>query len=286
MTLQSSGTITMAEINTEFSRGNDLNSYRGTTWWKDDASTGTFSSGAINFSDFYSTRVSAPGYPGNDSYTKLLLHLDGNFTDISGSPKSPSTQTATTSATQYKFGSQSGYYPGTTNTIYDANTDFNMTTGDFTVDAWLYPTAINATNELTAIGYGRTTTTTQWALGISSNGDGSTFQFLATCVNTSGTSFFLKYSSSNYTINTGWYHLCLVRSGNNFYFFLNGVQQGTTVTNSASLYNTGTLQLCLGRPSFSTSNSLKYIGYIDEIRISKGIARWTSNFTPPTLAYI
>lgn len=51
----------MSEINTEFGRGNDLNSYRGTTWYTDAGGSGTFSSGAISMSEFYSKRPTAPG---------------------------------------------------------------------------------------------------------------------------------------------------------------------------------------------------------------------------------
>jgi hypothetical protein len=58
MTLPSSSSaISMQQINTEFGRGNDLNSYRGTTWSKDDGTSGTFSSSAISFDDFHSKRL-------------------------------------------------------------------------------------------------------------------------------------------------------------------------------------------------------------------------------------
>lgn len=53
--LQSSGAISMSEINSVFdSRGQNLNAYRGTTWYTAAGGSGTFSSGAISFSDFYS----------------------------------------------------------------------------------------------------------------------------------------------------------------------------------------------------------------------------------------
>lgn len=60
MTLQSSGAITMTEIDAEFGLGTNLNAYRGVTYWMDDGSSGTFSAGAISMSDFYSTRVNEP----------------------------------------------------------------------------------------------------------------------------------------------------------------------------------------------------------------------------------
>ena len=60
MALPSSGTLTMAQINAEFGRGNNLNAYRGTSYYTSSAGPFTFSSGAISFSDFYGTQLAAP----------------------------------------------------------------------------------------------------------------------------------------------------------------------------------------------------------------------------------
>lgn len=52
--LPASGDLSMSAINTVFSRGTDLNSYRGTAWYTAAGGSGTFSSGTISFNDFYS----------------------------------------------------------------------------------------------------------------------------------------------------------------------------------------------------------------------------------------
>lgn len=60
MTLPASGLLSMAAIHTEFGRGYDLNSYRGTPWWTDAGGSGTFSAGTIYMSEFYGKRLTAP----------------------------------------------------------------------------------------------------------------------------------------------------------------------------------------------------------------------------------
>jgi hypothetical protein len=62
MALPSSGTITMAQINAEFGRGNNLNAYRGTTYYTSSGGPFTFSSGALSFSNFYGTTATSPSF--------------------------------------------------------------------------------------------------------------------------------------------------------------------------------------------------------------------------------
>jgi hypothetical protein len=62
MTLQASGAIAINQINAEFGRGNNLNSYRGTVWYTDAGGSGTFSAGALAMNEFYSKRLSSPTF--------------------------------------------------------------------------------------------------------------------------------------------------------------------------------------------------------------------------------
>lgn len=58
--LPGSGSLAMSTINSVFDgRGNNLNAYRGTTWYTSGGSSGTFSTGAISFNDFYNKGPSA-----------------------------------------------------------------------------------------------------------------------------------------------------------------------------------------------------------------------------------
>jgi hypothetical protein len=65
--------------------------------------------------------------------------------------------------------------------------------------------------------------------------------------------------------------------------FVNGVQEGSTYTDSTNYLNP------TGRPwiaiNANTTNTSSLNGYIDDLRITKGVARYTENFTPPTKAF-
>jgi hypothetical protein len=78
-----------------------------------------------------------------------------------------------------------------------------------------------------------------------------------------------------------WYHVALVRGGNQMRAFVNGSQIGTTQTFSDTIAN-ATSNLTVG--AYGTPGT--YLnGWLDEVRVSKGVARWTSTFTPPTGPY-
>ena len=84
--------------------------------------------------------------------------------------------------------------------------------------------------------------------------------------------------------NNTWYHVAVTRSGNTWRLFLNGTQEDS-VTQSDQLTDSGsTTRLGNYGPSGSASHGLN--GYIEDFRITKGLARYTSNFTAPTSAHL
>jgi hypothetical protein len=84
-------------------------------------------------------------------------------------------------------------------------------------------------------------------------------------------------SAGTITINT-WQHVAATRSGNSWRIFINGIQVGATTTN-ATTYSTA-YGCCVGTSYYNET----FIGYIDDLRVTKGLARYTANFTPPTAA--
>ena len=83
--------------------------------------------------------------------------------------------------------------------------------------------------------------------------------------------------------NNTWYHVAVTRSGSTWRLFLNGTQEDS-VTQSSYITDSGsTTRLGNYGPSATASDGLN--GYIEDFRITRGVARYTSNFTAPTSAH-
>ena len=103
----------------------------------------------------------------------------------------------------------------------------------------------------------------------------------------SGWSFFYSTTGSNYStvfgssINDGnWHHIAVTRSGNVFRTFTDGTLNNSS-TAAVTLYD-GTLPVYVGAQN---TGSNPFTGYIDDLRITKGYARYTASFTAPTAAF-
>jgi hypothetical protein len=84
------------------------------------------------------------------------------------------------------------------------------------------------------------------------------------------------------SLSTGtWYHIAVCRSGNSTKMFLDGIQVGSTYTDN-NTYLTADVPL-IGASAFFRDGSAAINGYVTDFRVSKGVARYTDNFTPPTV---
>ncbi|MDP6771092.1 MAG: hypothetical protein QF704_10385, partial [Anaerolineales bacterium] len=188
---------------------------------------------------------------------------------------------AHTDTTIKKFGTASAQFDGTDSSLSFGlpTEDWNVGSGDFTIDMWVYLTdATPAYSQYLFTAWDSVTRTNctflTWLSGTGSQV--VNFRWVA------GTNLYSCASSS--TLSTGqWYHLAFVRNGSNGRIYINGVQDGTEISNSSTANDT-TMTARVGMLS-NTPNNNWLEGYIDELRFSKGIARWTTDFTPPTAAY-
>ena len=111
------------------------------------------------------------------------------------------------------------------------------------------------------------------------NGNKLSLEFKATTVKGS---YVMTSAWSGVAVDT-WYHLEFVRSTTSAKIFIDGTSQTLTETTAFSTNDVGDLAAIL---TIGQQNSTSYInGYVDEFRISKGIARHTANFTAPTRQY-
>ena len=202
--------------------------------------------------------------------TSLLLnYTNGAIFDNTAKNVLETVGNAQISTTQSKWGGSSMYFDGTGDyaTTF-SSTNFTLGTGNFTVECWFNASGLSGQTVLVTTAY--PTDQQGFFLGFNNN----TVYYLL------GNGTWITNPNSNPstpTISTGtWYHIALVRSGSVFTVYLNGTSI-STVTDTVSLTNSNN-QLCVG--SRGTANYFN--GYIDDMRITKGVARYITNFTPPT----
>jgi hypothetical protein len=220
-----------------------------------------------------------------NSYTKFLLHADGTdgsttFLDSSVNPHSVTANgNAQIDTAQKEFGTASTLFDGTGDylTIPDSD-DWYFGTGDFTIDCWVRFNALPTNNILQTIFWqSAASPAPYYYLGYYNDGGTLKWYFYSSDLSLS------ILVASTVSTNT-WYHLALVRYGNIWRIFQDGVQIGADTTNSGTMPNIASV-VSIGAYSTYVPGGSPFNGWIDEFRVSKGIARWTANFTPPTSPY-
>lgn len=238
-----------------------------------------FKMGSLNAGDPHFANVS------------LLLHGDGtnNSTVITDSSSFAKTVTPagafkiSTATKKYGTGSISCVSGSSSLAAGSITSGFNFGTGDFTIETWAYLIAGVGNYQML------------WTISYNGNqylqmrygdvGFGSRLQMAMNGADLS------RIYSPNYTDSSmagAWYHIAMVRSSSNMSLYINGVLQtirnnnysGTPVTSYVDNTNISSIQAVnFGGPTYS------YNGFLDEVRITKGVARYTGNFTPPTAAF-
>ena len=187
------------------------------------------------------------------------------------------------STAQSKFGGSSLSLDGNGDYVDLPRTTNQLVSEDFTIEFWF---RINSGAGSETVGL----------FGSYYTGDGSGEGMLMQSTATYNQVFFQwHYGDSDWAYlnqtqgtrtalsNNTWYHVAVTRSGNTWRLFLNGTQEDS-VTQSGALSDSGsTTRLGNYGPSGTASHGLN--GYIEDFRITRGVARYTSNFTAPTSAH-
>lgn len=212
--------------------------------------------------------------------SKALLHMNGTDASTTITDESGKTWTAGGNAqidtAQSKFGGASLLLDGTGDYVDTADhADFDVSNQNFTIECWLRR---NATGQLVVCGQADSSAsaaTISWFLQF----DGSNHLLGGIY---SGTSGYYATSTGTITNDGNWHHVACVRNGNTITLYRDGTADGTRDVTGVTANNSAN-RVAIGRHGENNANYFN--GWIDEFRFSNGIARFTANFTPPTLAY-
>ena len=206
--------------------------------------------------------------------TSLLTNFtNAGITDATAKNDLETVGNAQISTTQSKFGGSSMYFDGTGDylTSNAATTDlYAFGSGDFTIEMWIRFDVVNAIQCF----YDNRPAASQGAYSLLYLNSDATIRYFVSSAD--------RITSSAVLANT-WYHVALSRSGTSTRMFINGTQAGSTYTDS-TVYLNATSRPWIGINSSST-NTQALSGYIDDLRVTKGFARYTANFTAPTAAF-
>ena len=180
---------------------------------------------------------------------------------------------AQVSTSVVKYGTGSMKFNGTTDYLNSPiSPQLVFGTGNFTIEGWFYFNSV-ASGQQPVSGY-TAGNNENYAWYMTSTGG------LAYYLSSTGNSWNIANNVTMGTVSANtWTHIALVRNGSTFTPYINGVA-GTTSSSSSAIYSSGT-GITLG----AYANAFFFNGYIDDFRITKGIARYTANFTPPTSAF-
>lgn len=217
----------------------------------------------------------APGSSDPDfNSVSLLLPMDGAdnstiFTDVKGHAVTVFGD-AKISTSQSKYGAASASFDGTGDYLSIANdASLQFGSGAFTIELWA---RMNSSSQIHSIFDKRGTLGAHGLNIFVDNSSGYKFWFVAS---DNGTTWPVQIISPSAVAANTWYHLAFTRSGNTWRAFVNGVLVGTATWSGTP--SGDTQPILLGRV-FNTSFYLN--GYLDDVRVTKGVARYVSDFTP------
>jgi len=171
---------------------------------------------------------------------------------------------------QFKFGSSSIYLDGTNDRVsFPDSADWAMGTGDATWEAWVRPEGSFGSGSRVWLSQANS-----FGGFYSAQGYRNTSDLHTTLVSNGSTSY---GSTSTNIPSDAWSHLAIVRHGANLYGYINGVQQiaSTALSGVTLMDSTGAMTIGAYNDADGSSH---WKGWIDQIRITKGVARYKASF--------
>lgn len=228
-----------------------------------------FASPASDGDPFFTSVVFLAGFDGADAAQAFV-------SEDSGLRTATFVSSAQLDTAKLKFGSAALLVDGTDDYVsFPDSADFDLGSGDFTIEAFVrlsakstsYQGIVGKWGDGTDRSYGfYYTSGDKWAFYYSTDGSNSPGFEIA--------------SSPALTLDT-WYHAAVTRQGTLLKFWLDGVQQGASQTIGTDTFNSSAATLKIGR----ASNGEFFAGSLDEVRVTRGEARYKNPFNPPTAAF-
>ncbi|WP_028316693.1 LamG domain-containing protein [Desulfatibacillum aliphaticivorans] len=247
---------------------------------------------AIDFTDAANNTLATPGNiveicGGNDDFTKLLLHMEGTergttFEDSSPSAKSVAAYgNAHTTTDVFKFGCSSAQFDGAGDYLRVPDSDdWYMGTDPFTIDCWVrFKSLSNQTDKADSFIFchyqdanNYVCLTLHWG------------RVLRFAIWVGGVYSFVTSPAFTPAINQ-WYHVAVARDTDGTSHVLKIYVNGVCLSTRTNTVDWPDLNGALFIGRYPGDDAFSFDGCIDEFRVSKGIARWTSDFAPPVRAY-
>jgi hypothetical protein len=202
----------------------------------------------------------------------LLLHFDGNFDD-----SSPNALTVTAdggvaiSTTESRFGGASAYFDGSSGLVISSD-EADVYSGDFTIECWARPGSLTGIHSIV----GKWSNPLAWLLALVANDPNAEVGNALVLYWSEPGEFKVNSVSKSFDYDT-WYHIAATRAGSIIRIFVDGDLLGTFTDLSDVSSQAGNITI-----GFAGSDGHYFNGYIDELRIVKGLAVYTGPFTPPT----
>jgi hypothetical protein len=219
--------------------------------------------------------VPTTGSPSAESDTALIMHTDGmSVIDATGRSSVQMRGEAKVNTAVTKFNSGSiqlidATEPGASRLNIPAEEHLNFP-GSFTFEAWIYPTDLSQNFHAILGKYGN------WYWGVYGGASSGLVRMLG------GGGSIVATSAAGAVVVNQWQHLAITRDNNNVTrIFVDGVQSGSNGSSTENFSNT--TDLSVGSYQ-GTGDGYDWRGYLDDIRMTRGLARYTANFTPPTSA--
>ena len=200
----------------------------------------------------------------DDSINNFTITKGGDVSVQRFSPFNPSSVTPT---------SYSGYFDGTGDYLTVTNNVAFTFTSDFTIECWVYGVSNQPSNDAYPTIFS-TSAFNSTGIGLKIQSSGGVGTTGVACVWNNGSQIL---TGTTVISNNNWYHLSVSRSGTSMKLFVNGVAENTITNNT-------TFTVSAGYPLVGgdTTNAGFLTGYVSNLRVVKGTAVYTSNFTPPT----